>query len=108
MIDFECIVQEGVIDAELRPSLTAGLIRICTALLEEPADSVQVSFTEVPEGSGFKGGETSRTSLVMGTIPPGCESQVRTQLLKDIEDMWRLTTGCATDEIVVAAADRPN
>lgn len=108
MIDFECIVQEGVIAADLRPGLTTGLVAVCTSLLGEPAESVRVSFTEVPEGSGFKGGEPSRTSLVMGTIPPGCESQLRTQLLKDIEDMWRRTTGCAVDEVVVAATDHPN
>ncbi len=105
MIDFECIVQEGVVAPKLRPGLTAGLISVCSSLLGEPSDSVRVSFTEVREGSGFKGGEPSRTSLVMGRIPPGCQSQVRTQLLKDIEEMWRRTTGCAADEVVVAAAD---
>lgn len=92
---------------ELRPGLTGGLTRICASLLGETAGPVQVSFTEVPKGSGFKGGQPSRTSLVMGRIPPGCESQVRTQLLGDIEEMWRRTTGCATDEVVVAATDGP-
>ena len=105
-IEFECIVQEGFVPSHLRPELVAGLARVCSSVLGEPSNSVEVRFTEVPKGSGFRGGEPSTTSLVLGQIPPGCQSQVRTQLLIDIGDMWCELTGCATDEVVVAATDR--
>ena len=106
MIDFECIIQEGIVGPELRPRLISSLASVCSSVLGEPADSVRVSFTEVPEGSGYQGGEPSRISLIMGRIPPGSESRMRTQLLKDIGDMWSQQTGCPADQIVVAATDR--
>ena len=106
MISFNCIVQEGVIPSRLRPELQAALARISTSLLGGSPEDVAVEFTEVPRGFGFRGGELSTTSLVRGSIPPGCRQEVRVDLMQQICDTWCATTGCATDELIVSARDR--
>ena len=106
MINFNCIVQEGVIPEELRDKLVPELTRIGCAVLGETPGNVVVGFTEIPQGFGFRGGELSTTSLVRADIPPGCEQAVRVEFMEQIQDMWRKVTGCTTDELVVSARDR--
>ena len=59
MIEFACIVQEGVISEELRPRLASELARISTSILGGDPNEVDVGFTEIPRGFGFRGGELS-------------------------------------------------
>ena len=106
MISFNCIIQEGVIPDDLRPNLVSELARISTSILGGSPDDVDVEFTVIPHGYGFRGGELSTTSLVSGQIPPGCEQATRVQLMQQICDMWCETTGCSVDELVVSARDR--
>ena len=106
MISFNCIVQEGVIPPRLRPRLESALARISTSLLGGSPADVAVEFTEIPHGFGFRGGDLSTTSVVRGSIPPGCVQEVRVDLMQQICDMWCATTGCATDELIVSARDR--
>lgn len=106
MINFTCIIQEGVIPDDLRPNLVSELARISTSILGGSPDDVDVEFTVIPHGYGFRGGELSTTSLVSGHIPPGCEQETRVRLMQEICDMWCETTGCSVDELVVSARDR--
>jgi phenylpyruvate tautomerase PptA (4-oxalocrotonate tautomerase family) len=106
MIEFACVVQEGVISEELRPRLASELARISTSILGGDPNEVDVGFTEIPRGFGFRGGELSTTSLVRGQIPPGCEQETRVELLNRICDMWCELTGCSTHELVVSVRDR--
>ncbi|MDE0206320.1 MAG: tautomerase family protein [Candidatus Tectomicrobia bacterium] len=105
MITFRCVLQEGCIPSDLRSRLVSGLTSITAEVLGVAPDDVQVEFEEIPRGAGYRGGELSTTSLVRGTIPPGCEQPVREQLLMKLGDMWCETVGCGTDEVVVNAAD---
>ena len=106
MIDFECIVQQGCVPEEIRSDLAMGLARISTSILGGSPDDVEVEFTEIPKGYGFREGEPSTTSLVRGRIPDGCEQEVRVRLLHEVSDMWCRTTGCSVNELVVSAGDR--
>ena len=106
MISFNCIVQEGVIPPRIRPELQSALARISTSLLGGAPEDVAVDFTEIPRGFGFRGGEISTTSLVRGSVPPGCRQEIRLVLMQQICNMWCATTGCATDELIVSARDR--
>ena len=106
MISFNCIVQEGVISTRLRPELKAALARISTSFLGGSPEEVEVEFTVIPRGFGFRGGEISTTSMVRGLIPPECVHEVRVDLMQQICDMWCETTGCGTDELIVSARDR--
>ena len=106
MINFNCIVQEGLIPEELRGLLVSELTRIGCAVLGVAPGGVVVGFTQIPHGFGFRGGELSTTSLVRADIPLGCEQAVRVEFMEQIQDMWRKVTGCTTDELVVSARDQ--
>ncbi len=106
MIEFNCTVQEGVIPDSVRPELVSGLTDVSVSVMGASPDDVDVQFTEIPRGFGFRGGELSTTSLVRGQIPPGCEQELRVQFMQAICDMWQGITGCTTDELVVSARDR--
>ncbi len=106
MINFNCVLQEGVIPHELRSTLAAELVRISVSVFGEAPDDVEVAFSEIPHGYAFRGGKVSTTSSVRGTINPGCEQSVRVEFMQQICDMWMRVTGCSTDELVVSARDR--
>lgn len=102
---YNCIVQERHLPEKMRPELVGGLKQATTDVLGIPAGEVQVVFEQIPHGAGWRGGELSTTSLVRGTIPPGCEQPVREQLLRTICATWSKITGCGEDEVVVSAVD---
>lgn len=105
MIQFDCIVQGKQIPESTLAELESGLKRVAASVLGAAAGDVNVTFREIPDGAGYRGGELSTTSLVRGSMPPGCDQSVREKLLQDICDMWSELTGCAHDEVVVTAAD---
>jgi phenylpyruvate tautomerase PptA (4-oxalocrotonate tautomerase family) len=102
---YNCIVQERHLPEKMRPDLAAGLKQVTSDVLGIPAGEVEVVFRDIPHGDGWRGGELSTTSLVRGTIPPGCEQPVREQLLRTICDMWSRITDCDEAEVVVSAVD---
>lgn len=102
---YNCIVQQRHLPARMRPELVNGLKQATSDVLGIPAGEVEVAFQEIPHGAGWRGGEPSTTSLVRGTIPPGCQQPVREQLLRTICAMWSRITGCDEDEVVVSAVD---
>ena len=104
MIQFNCTVQEGVIPESIRPELVSELGRITASVVGD--DDVDVQFTEIPRGFGFRGGELSTTSLVRGQVPAGCDQELRVEFMQQICDMWTRVTGCTTDELVVSARDK--
>ena len=106
MIEFNCTVQEGVISDDIRPELVSGLTGISVSVMGASEDEVDVQFTEIPRGFGFRGGELSTTSLVRGQVPAGCEQELRVEFMQAICDMWMRVTGCSVDELVVSARDR--
>ncbi len=106
MIDFTCIVQEGCVPEEIRPKLASGLAEVAVSILGGDPETVDVEFTEIPRGFGFRGGEVSTTSMLRGRIPPGCDQETRVRLMRAMSDLWTGITGCAEDELVVSARDR--
>ena len=86
----------------LRPQLKAALARISSSLLGGSPELVEVEFTVIPHGFCFRGGDISTTSMVRGSIPPGCAQMVRVDIMQRICDVWRDLTGCAADELVVS------
>ena len=106
MIDFTCIVQEGCVPEEIRPKLASGLADVAASILGADPKAVEVEFSEIPRGFGFRGGEVSTTSMLRGRIPPGCDQETRVRLMRAMSDLWTGITGCSEDELVVSARDR--
>ena len=85
MINFECIVQEGCVPEDARPRLTAELVRIGASVLGGSPGDVDVEFTEVPRGFGFRGGKPSTTSIVGVRLPDGSEPRKWALMLREIK-----------------------
>ncbi len=107
MISFACIVQEDAVPDSVRETLSTELARIGTSIFGGDAEKVTVDFTEIPSGSGFRGGEPSSASLVSSSVPVGTDAEARTRLLQEVNDMWYRVTGCASDDLLVSALDTP-
>ncbi len=104
-VSFDCTMQEGQIGEELRGQLAVALQEITQDVLGESPDDVPVTFSDIPEGYGFRGGEPSTTSLVRGSIVGGVTQEVREDFMRRICDRWMEISGCTVDELVVSARD---
>ena len=105
MITFECTVQQGCVSDELRAGLAAAIEQLCNHVLGPDQGPVTVSWTVIPEGFGFRGGEPSTTSLVRGRIPDGCDPETRARFLEEIGKAWCRITGASPHELMVSARD---
>ena len=104
-VSFNCTMQEDQIGEELRATLAAALQQITQDVLGESPEDVPVTFSDIPKGFGFRGGEPSTTSLVRGSIVGGVTQEVREDLMRRICDRWMEISGCTVDELVVSARD---
>ena len=105
MISFNCVIQEGVIPDDLRPTLSSELARISADVLGGSAGDVAVEYTVIPHGFGFRGGEISTTSSVRGQLASPLDQETRVVLLQQLCDMWCEVTGCSIHEVIVSARD---
>ena len=104
-VSFNCTMQEGQIGEELRAELVVALQQITQDVLGESPADVPVTFSDIPTGFGFRGGEPSTTSLVRGSIVGGVTQEVREDFMRRICDRWMAISGCTVDELVVSARD---
>ncbi|MXX47348.1 MAG: hypothetical protein F4Z38_03420 [Chloroflexi bacterium] len=104
-VSFNCTMQEGQVGEEMRARLAVALQQITQDVLGESPDDVPVTFSDIPRGFGFRGGEPSTTSLVRGSIVGGVTQDVREDFMRRICDSWMEISGCTVDELVVSARD---
>ena len=105
MINYNCIVQEGVVPDELRMKLAGEIRRISASVLSIAEDDIDVRYYEVRNGFGFRGGEVSTTSTVRGQLTDPIDQETRVDLMTQILNMWVAETGCEIDELLVSARD---
>ena len=104
-VSFSCTMQEGQIGEDVRAQLAAGLQRIAADIIGDAESEAPVTFSDIPSGFGFRGGEPTTTSLVRGSIVGGVTQDVREDLMRQICDMWMAISGCTVNELVVSARD---
>lgn len=86
----------------LRPTLAASLEAASLAGLGADAGPVEIRWTVIRKGIGFRGGHPSTTSLVRGRVPDGCDPKTRANLLRTIVEAWCRVTGAGQKEVVVS------
>jgi phenylpyruvate tautomerase PptA (4-oxalocrotonate tautomerase family) len=104
MIAYKCLVN-GAIDAATRESVVAGLERIYAVRFNVPATQMRIDFTEVTHGLWFTGGQPSRASMVLGSVPAGTSQAVRVQVMEEVCKMFSDVTGAPYHDVMVVAAD---
>ena len=105
MIKFQCVVQEGCIPELIRADLEQAISSISLEILGNDQGPVDISWSEIPKGFGFRGGEPSTSSLVRGQIPDGCNTETRTELLINLSRSWYDISGTTEEELVISARD---
>ena len=105
MVTFELYVQEGCVPDESRTRIVEDIEAVCAEVLGVESGPVSVSWTVIPKGFGFRGGEPSATSLVRGRIPDGYGPDVRARFLRAIGERWCNLSGATQDELMVSARD---
>ncbi len=106
MIHFECTVQDDCVADDLRPKLASVIEGACREAFGHDEAPVEITWTVIPKGFGFRGGQPSTTSQVRGQIPDGCDRETRSRLLRSIGDSWCEITGASPEELMVSARDR--
>ncbi len=106
VINFDCIIQEGVVSEQKQNALTTALRGVAVEVFGGSPDDIPVEFSAIPQTFGFRGGELSTTSMVRSVIDPGCEQSVRVDFMQKVQDTWCEILGCPVEELVVSAADR--
>lgn len=104
-MNFNCMVQEGLISQAMRAELSTRLVAIGHDVFGDDEQDVQVGWIEVPAGHGFTGGKPSTSSLALATVPDDTSKEDRTQALSAICDAWTEVTGCSINEIIATAVD---
>ena len=105
MVSFDFFVQEGCVQDAMRPEIEATLKTVCADQLGQDAGPVEMSWTVIRKGFGFRGGQPSTTSLVRGRVPDGCDPETRARFLRAIGTEWCRITGATEHEVVVSARD---
>lgn len=101
-IPYRCMVQEGQISSQTETALKDSLIAFSEKAFGEPAI---FNWLVVPTRSGFTAGEPSTCSFVLALSNQNLEKESRTELLREICDIWMQETGCSLDEVVAAIGD---
>ena len=104
MITYKCLVN-GTIDAPTRAQVVAGLTRINAEHFGLSPAGLAVEFTEVVPGMWFTGGQPSRGSMVLGSVPLGTSQSARVDLMAAVCRMFSDVTGASYDDVMVVAAD---
>ena len=102
MIKSTCLVQAGQISAENEAALRAGLDAFTQARFGAP---VEISWTAIPQGSGFTARKPSTTSVVALRAVAPLEQPQREALLKELCDLWLRELKCSPDEVVGVISD---
>ena len=106
MIEFDVTVQEGCIPEGIRPDLEAALRTICGEVFGAGGRPVTFSWSEIPRGNGFRGGEPSTTTMLRGVIPDGCDQATGERFLMNIGEAWYRIAEVDEHDLVASARDR--
>ncbi len=106
MARYTCMFQEGRIPERVRLTLAEGLRKIGREMLGDSTEA-EVGWIAIREGFGFTAGRPSTSSLVARAVPVGFAQPRREEFMTRVCNLWKDTTGCSEDEIVVTAIDGP-
>ncbi|MEM7019462.1 MAG: hypothetical protein AAF512_19255 [Pseudomonadota bacterium] len=102
MITCRCFVQAGQISADTETVLRANLDAFSQQTFGMPTE---ISWTTVPEGSGFTAAKPSTASMVVMRADKPLEQAHRATLLQELCDLWMSETNCAISEVVAIISD---
>ena len=105
MIQAMCLVQAGQVSEQQEARLRADMEDFSQRSFSTGA---AINWIVVPENSGFTAGKPSTSILVSMLSNRPLDSAERTELLKELCDIWIAQTGRSMDEVVGVIRDPGN
>ncbi len=102
MINCMCLVQAGQIPADTQAALKLSINDFTQKAFDAPAE---ITWTEVPERSGFTCDAPSTSSIVSMRANTSLDQPRRVELLEELCDLWMEHTKCSLNEIVSVIND---
>jgi phenylpyruvate tautomerase PptA (4-oxalocrotonate tautomerase family) len=104
---YQCISPAGLLDESARAKIAAEITRIHCDATGVPASSVNVIFTDVPDGRYFVAGEPSAHSVLSGAIRAGHNVATRQIILGNLSQMWARLSGQPEEELLISLWENP-
>jgi phenylpyruvate tautomerase PptA (4-oxalocrotonate tautomerase family) len=104
---YQVMTPSATFDASLKPELAKAFTRIHASVTGAPAHFVHVVFSEVEPDSGFRGGEASRHTRIIGVVRAGRTPELIERLLTELSSEWHRITGQAESELIIALLETP-
>jgi phenylpyruvate tautomerase PptA (4-oxalocrotonate tautomerase family) len=104
---YHCHTPQRLLSNSAKGKLAGEITRIHSEVTGESPSFINVLFLDIPDGTSFKGGESSSRSFVFGEIRHGYDVQTRHTLLRDLSQMWTRLTSQPEAETIVALRETP-
>ncbi|MDO8188514.1 tautomerase family protein [Conexibacter sp. JD483] len=105
---YECSTPSGMLDADQRQRLAAGITRIHAEETQAPEPFIRVVFDELAEGCGFTAGVPAPSVILRGGIRAGRSEDTRRAILTRSFELLREVTGAPAETIVISVMDFPS
>jgi phenylpyruvate tautomerase PptA (4-oxalocrotonate tautomerase family) len=101
---YQCL-SSTPIDTAARGAIVDGLTGIEAAQFGTKSDALRVDFVEVKEGQWFTAAESSKATVLSGTVPDGTSQEVRAVVMDEIGRMAAVALDKDFNDIMVVASD---
>jgi len=105
---YTAITEQGVVSDETKAKIAREITRIHTSVMKVPSSFVRVVFLSYPKGSGFTAGEEAATSALNCVLRSGHTDDEKTDMLRQLWEMFQSLTGVATDQLAISLQEVPS
>ena len=105
---YTAIIQEGFVSENTKAEIAKEITRIHTSVMNVPSSFVRVVFLSYPKGSGFSAGKEAATSALNCVLRSGHTDDEKTDMLRQLWEMFQSLTGVATDQLAISLQEVPS
>src|SRR5271168_3354110 len=105
---YTVITEDGFVSDETKAKIASEITRIHTSVMKVPSSFVRVVFLSYPKGSGFTAGEEAATSALNCVLRSGHTDDEKTDMLRQLWEMFQSLTGVATDQLAISLQEVPS
>ncbi|HEY2194383.1 MAG TPA: tautomerase family protein [Actinomycetospora sp.] len=100
---YRCSIPQGLLTDDQKQQIALEITDIhCGLTNGTPRKFVHVTYEEVAPGATYVGGERSTASKTIGLIRTGRPQETRSELVRQLTDMWARISGQDKADILVA------
>jgi phenylpyruvate tautomerase PptA (4-oxalocrotonate tautomerase family) len=105
---YTAITEKGFVSDATKTRIAAEITRIHAAVMKVPKNFVRVVFLSYPLHSGYAAGEEASTAALNCVLRSGHTAEEKTDLLKQLWEMFQKLTGIPTDQLAISLQEIPS